>query len=89
MKTIQHFTSEYLKQCADMKPDQIARFLEDFRVIYGSRAGGPSQVREPSKLISLKVSPDLLRAFRARCGMENIRYQTQIKTLMENWLLLR
>lgn len=40
----------------------------------------------PSKLISLKVPEDLLSAFKARAGMANTPYQTQIKILMREWL---
>ena len=80
MKTVQYFSDEYLEQCRGMTPDQVLRFLDDFRRLHGSR---PAR----SKLISIKVPEDLLNAFKARARMANIPYQTQIKSLMKEWLL--
>ena len=80
MKAIQYFSDEYLEQCRDMTPDQIIRFLDDFRRLHGSR---PAK----SKLISIKVPEDLLNAFKARAGMANTPYQAQIKLLMKAWVL--
>jgi len=80
MKPVQYFSDEYLEQCKKMTPEQIVRFLDDFRQLQGV------QPESRSKLISLKVPEDLLRAFRARCDMEGVKYQTQIKKLMSSWL---
>jgi predicted DNA binding CopG/RHH family protein len=80
MKAVQYFSDEYLEQCKKMTPEQIVRFLDDFRQLQGV------QPESRSKLISLKVPEDLLRAFRARCDMEGVKYQTQIKKLMSSWL---
>ena len=63
-----------------MTPEQILRYLDDFRRLHGSR---PAR----SKLISIKVPEDLLNAFRTRAAIANTPYQTQIKTLMKAWLL--
>jgi uncharacterized protein (DUF4415 family) len=81
MKALQLFTDDYLKECARMSPRQILQFLDDFRQLNAPRA--PVK----SRLISLKVDESLLGLFRARCGLENIAYQTQIKKLMRAWLL--
>jgi len=81
MRPVQYFTDEYLEQCKHMKPEQIARFLDDFRRISSADTMGKS------KLISLKVPEDLLQTFRNRCELEGKRYQTQIKNLMTDWLL--
>lgn len=80
MKTVQRFTDEYLQSCRDMTPDQIIRFLDDFRRLHGSR---PAR----SRLISLKVPEDLLNAFKTKAAMANTPYQTQIKALMKAWVL--
>jgi len=80
MKAVQYFSDEYLEQCKKMTPEQIVRFLDDFRQLQGV------QPESRSKLISLKVPEDLLRAFRTRCDMEGVKYQTQIKKLMSSWL---
>jgi predicted DNA binding CopG/RHH family protein len=78
MRSVQTFTDEYLEQCRRMTPDQVIRFLEDFRTLQSSR---PSR----SKLISLKVPENLLEAFRARAELAGVPYQTQIKRLMRKW----
>ena len=80
MRPVQTFTDEYLEQCRRMTPDQVIRFLDDFRMLQSSR---PSR----SKLISLKVPENLLEAFRARAEFAGVPYQTQIKQLMREWLL--
>jgi len=80
MRPVQLFTDEYLAQCRHMTPDQVIRFLEDFRRLQASQ---PSR----SKLISLKVPEDLLEAFRTRAELEGVPYQTQIKRLMREWVL--
>ncbi len=80
MKTVQYFSDEYLERCRGMTPEQILRYLDDFRRLHGSR---PAR----SKLISIKVPEDLLNAFKTRAAIANTPYQTQIKTLMKAWLL--
>ncbi len=80
MRAIQHFSDEYLEQCRGMTPDQVIRFLDDFRRLHGSRPAA-------SKLISMKVPEDLLNAFKTRAKMANTPYQTQIKVLMKAWVM--
>ena len=80
MKTIQYFSDEYLRQCQVMTPDQIIRFLDDFRQLHGVA----SQSR--SKLISIKVPENLLNAFKVRAALAGMPYQTQIKVLMKAWI---
>ena len=79
-KPVQYFSEEYLARCREMKPREVLEFLEGFRSLHGT--SNPA-----SRLISLKVPEDLLDAFRKRCRLEGIRYQTQIKRLMRDWLL--
>jgi predicted DNA binding CopG/RHH family protein len=81
MKAVQHFSDEYLQQCRDMTPDQILRFLDDFRQLHGA------QTRSRSKLISIKIPENLLNAFRAQAALAGTPYQTQIKKLMKAWVL--
>ena len=78
-RPVQHFSDEYLEQCRTMKPDGVLAFLESFRRLH---AAAPPE----SRLISLKVPRDLLEAFRRRCDLAGVRYQTQIKRLMRDWL---
>ena len=80
MKPVQYFSNEYLEQCRKMTSDQIISFLDEFRLLH-------SGVEErPSRLISIKVPDTLLRVFKAKAQMEEIRYQTQIKKLMREWV---
>lgn len=80
MKALQRFTDEYLESCREMTADQIVRFLDDFRRLHGAAPA-------PSKLISMKVPTDLLRAFKTKAALADTRYQTQIKKLMKAWVL--
>lgn len=80
MRPVQYFSDEYLAQCARMKPEEIVRFVEDFRRLH---AGG---LAAKSKLISLKVPKPLLEAFRTKAALTGVAYQTQIKRLMQDWL---
>lgn len=83
MKTIQNFSDEYLEYCKKLSPEQKLQFLEDFRILNGQVSKESS---ETSVLISLKISPALLRAFKVKAGIQGLRYQTQIKTLMQDWI---
>jgi predicted DNA binding CopG/RHH family protein len=54
----------------------------------GREAGGLLYPDDgPSQLISIKVPPSLLRAFKAKAQANGLKYQTQIKSLMKAWLL--
>ncbi len=79
-KTIQYFTPEYLARCANFTPDQIIEFLENYRDLV-------TNVPEKCKLISLKVEPSLLKAFKQKAALEGQPYQTKIKQLMREWVV--
>ena len=79
MKALQLHSAESLAKGQQMTADEIARFLEDFRLLHGNKP-------QPSKLISLKVPVPLLNAFRFQCEQQGLKYQTQIKVLMKDWL---
>ena len=81
-RVVQEFSPEYLAQCKEMSTEEILRFLDQFRRIHGNS----TTQRSHSKLISMKVPEDLLYAFKAKAKLENVRYQSQIKELMRNWL---
>ena len=78
-RPVQFFSDEYLDRCRSMRPEGILEFLETFRLLQ-------ERQRPASRLISLKVPEDLLRAFRVKCELEGVRYQTRIKRLMSDWL---
>lgn len=78
-RPLQRFSEDYLERCRDLPPQDIVRFLEDFRMLQG-------QVRARSRLISMRVPEPLLAAFQARARLVGVPYQTQIKKLMRDWL---
>jgi hypothetical protein len=78
-RPVQFFSDEYLERCRDMKPEEVIEFLENFRLLHGGD-------RPASRLISLKIPGDLLAAFRGKCRLEGVKYQTRIKHLMGEWL---
>lgn len=80
MRPVQYFTPEYLERCRAMTPEQIVRFLDDFRSLQRPPA------RAKSRLISMKVPEPLLDAFKARCAADGEPYQARIKRLMQAWL---
>jgi predicted DNA binding CopG/RHH family protein len=82
MKPVQSFSDEYLERSSQMSPEEISRFLEQFRLVHG----GIGAAKQKTKLISLKVPENLLNAFRQKSELEGVRYQTQIKQLMAEWL---
>ena len=78
-KPVQYFSKDYLERCREMSPEEVVEFLEGFRLLTEGE-------RSHSRLISLKVPETLLEAFRLRCKIEGVKYQTQIKRLMADWL---
>jgi len=80
-KAIQYFSDEYLENSRELSSDNIAKFLENFRLLHGSR-----EAQSKSKLISMKVPEDLLDSFKVKAKLHGMRYQTQIKELMKDWL---
>lgn len=78
-KPIQYFNSEYVERCRDFTPDQILEFLDDFQKLF-------SATPEKCRLISLKIEPSLLNAFKFKSKLSGVAYQTQIKKLMKDWL---
>jgi len=79
VKPLQYFSDAYLEQCRNANTESILEFLESFRLLQAPPAR--------SKLISLKIPEILLDSFRRKCELEDVRYQTQIKQLMRDWLL--
>jgi hypothetical protein len=48
VRPVQYFTKEYLEQCRTMKPEQIVRFLEDFRILHRSALKARTAVKARS-----------------------------------------
>jgi predicted DNA binding CopG/RHH family protein len=80
-RPIQYFSDEYLERCKGATPDQIIEFLENYRLM---ALGAP----EKCQLISLKIEPSLLKAFKQQAKLEGIPYQTKIKQLMKESLMV-
>ncbi len=82
MKAVQYFDKDYLEQSRKASTEQILHYLEQFRLMQSAKYAPASK----SRLISLKVADDLLTLFRAKCEVEGVKYQTQIKKLMSEWV---
>lgn len=80
-KALQYFSDKYIEESSKLSSDNIASFLENFRLMHA-----PSKNKPKSKLISLKVREDLLKNFKLKAKLEGVRYQTKIKELMKDWL---
>ena len=80
MKPVFYFSDEYLDRCKKLTTEQIAIFLDDFRVLHST----PPSVE--NKSIHVRTSKELKRAFRTKCDLEGVKHQTQIKKLMSDWL---
>lgn len=78
-RPVQYFSKEYLERCKELSPDQILQFLEDFRNLH-------MNTREKCQLISMKIEPSLLQAFKQKCALSGVPYQKQIKNLMKDWI---
>ena len=85
-RPLQYFSDEYLEQCSKLSPLEIVTFLENFRILHGE-LNVARKIK--TRLISIKISEPLLALFRAKASLEGIRYQTQIKNLMRQWLGLK
>ena len=79
IRPVQYFTDEYLESCRAMQPQGVLEFLESFRILQNAKPA-------TTKLISVKVPEDLLHSFRLKADAAGVKYQTQIKTLMREWL---
>lgn len=78
-KGVQYFTKEYLARCASLTPDQILEFMENYRNLV-------AKAPEKCQLISLKIEPSLLNAFKQKAHLQGRPYQTKIKELMKDWV---
>ena len=83
-KALQYFSDDYLEQCKQMSPQQIADFIDEFRQLHGVNYKQKS--RGGSKLISMKVPQGLLEAFKTKAQLQGYAYQSKIKALMLEWL---
>jgi len=80
MKAVQFFSDEYLVQCKQLSPEQVVKYLDDFRRINHP----PPRVK--TRLISIKIETDLLQAFKTRARLDGVPYQSRIKRIMREWI---
>ncbi|MES2769029.1 MAG: hypothetical protein V4596_07780 [Bdellovibrionota bacterium] len=75
--------NSFIKQCLKLKSHEVIKILEDYRNL-----GNIPEVKskDESILISIKIPESLLTEFKAVCSAKNVKYQTQIKTIMKEWL---
>ena len=78
MKPVQFFSDEYLQQCKTFSTEAILDYLDNFRLM--------QQSTDKTRLISIKIPESLLASFRVKSELHNIKYQTQIKKLMTDWV---
>ncbi len=80
-KAVQYFSDEQLQRSRALSATEKMRFLDQYRQLHAQQ----SSIRK-SKLISLKVPEDLLETFQQHCALKGVKYQTQIKQLMRDYL---
>ena len=80
-RPVQYFTPDYLEACKKMSPLMIVQFLEEFRILAGA-----AQTKKRQRLISIRIPEELLGAFRTKCKLEGVQYQSKIKELMRQWM---
>ncbi len=78
MKSLQLFDDDYLEQCKSFSTEAILDYLENFRLM--------QQSTDKTRLISIKIPESLLASFKAKSKLHQIKYQTQIKKLMIDWV---
>lgn len=74
--------NEFIKQCLKLKSHEVVKILEDYRTLKDK----PEEEKDESILISIKIPKSLLSEFKNTCSSQGLKYQTQIKSLMRDWL---
>ncbi len=83
-RPVQYFNQDYIDQCQIMSHIEIIEKITEQQNLFWSLQ---NRDVEKSCLISLKVNDLLLEKFKDVCETHNLKYQTQIKKLMMNWVL--
>ena len=84
-RPVQYFTKDYIDQCKKMSLLEIVEKIDQQQQFFWKMH--QEKNHDESILISLKIPKNLLKKFRALSDQKNIKYQTQIKVLMQEWLL--
>lgn len=78
MRPVQYFDDEYLKKAKSFSTEAILDYLENFRLM--------QQPKDKTRLISIKIPESLLESFKAKSNLCQVKYQTQIKKIMVDWV---
>ena len=78
MRPVQYFDDEYLKNARAFSTGAILDYLENFRLM--------QQPKDKTRLISIKIPESLLKSFKAKSDLCEVKYQSQIKKLMVDWV---
>jgi len=84
MRPTQYFTDEYLQSTRKSTPTQIAKFLDDYRILHGNAK--LEVTRKKTKLISIRLTVDILSDLKSLSKRRQIPYQTLMKQLLEQGL---
>lgn len=62
LPVVQRFSDEYIERCRELSPQEIVRFLEDYRILFGlARMRDCSTLPHPSGTMStsrVRIDPD-------------------------------
>ena len=78
-RPVQYFSDEYLERCKGFTADQVLEFQENYQLMH--------EASNNSIAISVRVPEPLLNTFKSKCQLKGLKYQTQIKKLMKEWVL--
>ena len=84
-RPVQYFTEEYIAQCKKMSLEEIVDKISEQQDFFWQMH--LSKNFNESVLISLKIPKNLLKQFRKKCEVSGVKYQSQIKSLMIDWML--
>ena len=80
-KALQYYSKERLEKDSKLSSTQIAKFLEDFRLMQSE------EVKEMTA-INMRIDSELLKTFKEKCSNSGLKsYQKQIRKLMTEWLV--
>lgn len=85
-KALQVKGHEHFGAHEKLSPEATLQFLDEFAKLHSAKLLSQTSDTK-SILISMKVPPGLLQAFKSQCQLKGIPYQTQIKKIMREWLL--
>ena len=78
-RPVQRFWDEALEHYRTPSPEDIVRFLDDFRKSHAA-------ANTRSRLIGLKVPEPLLATFRTKVRLHGVPYRTRIENPMRAWV---